>query len=205
MNPNSVSDLERKKQPTHQHEGVLFQVIPVSPSNTHTELQIVCFFDQSKNQTYAGGTEAVDEHFHGEIRKLRAEALFQGERFESMVIHPSQNQIPAKKLLMLGLGDPETLTLDTLASVGRIAVQEALKLKVSEFCFAPSLKDAGFSGLPAADVSVVLARGMAKAITTAHVLNQRKLVEPVALKEVIFLAGAQHLENSQAGLKKIFG
>ena len=196
------SDQEKEKHPHHVFNSIRFQSIPVSPSETNTPLQVVCFFDQTKNQVYAGGTEAVNEHFGGAIKKLRAEDLFRGELLETLVITPRNEQIPAKKLLMIGLGDPAAFELETMRSVGRVAMNEAIKLEVANFCFAPSLKDAGVASLPAADVSFVIAEGMMQALNAARILAARELIPEVKVNEVIFLAGAAHLTESQAGLKK---
>lgn len=199
----SVSEQEKLKQPYHVHNDVKFQVIPVSPSSTVTPLQIVCFFDQTKNQTYGGGTELVNHHFNDAIKMLRAEDHFRGELLETLLLTPTENQIPAKKLLMIGLGDPNTFSLDTMASIGRVAVQEAVKLNVESFSFAPSVKDAGIAAFDAGEVSVALAKGMTKAIHSSKYLADKKLIPVFNLKEIILLAGPQHVENSQAGLKSV--
>src|SRR6185503_8883507 len=195
------SDLEKEKQPFHSYGNVKFQVIPVSPSDTSTSLQIVCFFDQSKNQEYGGGTEAVNGHFDGAIKTLRAEDHFHGDFLETLLLTP-KGQIPAKKLLMIGLGDPDRFGVQNMEAVGRVAMNEAIKLDVSEFCFAPSIRDAGVTSIPAGDVTVALSRGMFSALKSAEVLFERGLIPPIRLAEAVFLAGPQHLENSQAGLKK---
>lgn len=197
----SISEQEKAKQPHHIHNNIKFQVIPVSPSSTETPLQIVCFFDQTKNQTYAGGTELVNDHFNGAIKEMRANDCFRGDLFETLLLTPAEGQIPAKKLLLIGLGDPEKLSLDTITSVGRIAVQEAVKLNVESFSFAPSIKDAGLTTFPAGDVSIALAYGLIKGIDSSIKLKEAKLIPQFNLKEIVLLAGAQHVGASQAGLK----
>lgn len=198
----SKSEQERLKQPGFIYKNVKFLAIPVSPADTATDLQVVCFFDQSKNQNYSGGTEAVDRSLNGAIKDLRANDYFRGARLETLLLTPMANQIPAQKLLLLGLGDPETFSSEVLESVGRLVIQEAIKLNVANVAFAPSLKDAEFSSKATSDVSTLVAQGMMHAISSMQILAEKKLVSAFALKEVIFLAGLQHLENSQLGLKK---
>jgi hypothetical protein len=199
------NEIERDRQPYHLYKNIRIQAIPVSPSETKTPLQIVCFFDQSKNQSYAGGTEAIDDHFQGAIKRLRADDLFHGERFETLLLTPSDGEIQANRLLLLGLGNPDTLLLESLEALGRVIIQEAIKLDVKGFCFAPSLKDAGFSALPAGDVSLALIKGMIRAIDSAQSLQERKLIPAIKLEEIVFLAGLAHVESSQAGLQKALG
>ncbi|MFC5520781.1 M17 family peptidase N-terminal domain-containing protein [Polaromonas jejuensis] len=187
------------------HGKVTFKAVVMSPSATDTALQVVCFPDQTLNQTYGGGTELVDAGFKGAIRDLRREDIFRGERLETLLLQPARQQIPARNLLLIGLGDPTMLTLDTLTAVGRVAAREAIKLNVWSFCFAPSLKDAGLSLFDASEVSVALARGMTQAISRAQTLHARGLQQDFLLEEVIFLAGTQHFESSLKGLRTAFG
>ncbi|RYZ95142.1 MAG: hypothetical protein EOP11_25400, partial [Proteobacteria bacterium] len=187
----------RARLPFHQVAGVKFQAVPVSPSETSTPLQMVCFLDSRLNQHYAGGTEAVDQHLSGGIKALRAADHFRGDFLETLLLEPRDGQIKAAKLLLLGLGDPEQLTLTRLESLGHLAVMEAIKLGVPSFSFAPSLKDAGLSSFSAAEVAEVLSRGMVRALKSAHALAEKKLLPNFALEEIIFLAGAAHLASAQ--------
>ena len=200
----STSHLSPDNAHTFAHGKVRIKAVAQSPSATDTELQVVCFFDQTLNQVYGGGTELVDAGFKGAIRELRSEDIFRGERLETLLLQPQTHQIPARRLLMIGLGDPAQLTLDTLQAVGRIAVREAIKLNVWSFSFAPSLKDAGLSMFEASEVSVALAQGMVRAIAQAETLHARGLDASFLLEEIVFLAGPAHLENSLKGLRAVF-
>ena len=156
----SSRQIGKQKQPFHTYKTLRLQVIPVSPSEAETPLQIVCFFDQTKNE------------------------------------------IPAKKLLLIGLGDPDKFSAQVMRAVGHVAMNEAVKLGVSSFSFAPSIKDAGVSSVPAGDVSTLLTEGMLKAYNSAATLVERGLMSALEVNEIIFLAGAAHIADSQAGLAK---
>lgn len=199
----SPTEQEKQKQPFYTYRQVRFQVIPLSPSAVETPLQISCFFNYAKNQEMRGGTLAVDEHFHGAIRTLRQENIFAGEAFETLLLTPSNAEIPAQRLLFVGLGDPEKLTADIMKTVGRLAVNEAIKLGVTGFCFAPSILDAGVTSLPASDISGPLVKGMAEALAGAEILVERGLIPRPPLREAILLASPQHLENAQMGMRNI--
>lgn len=88
-----------------------------------------------------------------------------------------------------------------MKSVGHVAMNEAIKLQVESFSFAPSIKDAGITSIPTGDVSIELTKGMISAFTSAQYFVDNEMMPPIKLKEVIFLAGVKHLENSQAGIK----
>jgi len=185
--------------------GIKFNILAESPFQTETALQVVCFFDFQKNQHYEGGTFAVNEHFNGEIHQLRKEGIFAGGTLETLLLSPSSNQIPAKQLLLLGMGDPDALDLDLFKQLGYTAVMEAIKLGVADFCFAPSLKDAGIAmSFAKTDVSKTLAQGMFKALDAAAVLSAKKLIRPVALTEINLLAGQAQSANAYKGLQLAF-
>ena len=185
--------------------GINYAVKVVSPSETVTSLQVVCFFDFTKNQHYEGGTYAVNQHFNGAIHEVRQSGIFKGNELETLLITPVLKQIPAHKLLLMGLGDPDTLNLDLFNRVGYSVVLEAVKLGVSNLCFAPSIKDAGLSGFAASDVSKALVQGMNSAVEAITILHQKNLAPDILLKEVLLLAGQPQADNAYRGLQEAFG
>lgn len=196
---------DKKSYTPVMKDGVNYNTLVVSPSETATSLQVVCFFDFEKNQHYEGGTFAVNEHFGGQIHHIRRSGIFRGVVLETLLIIPLKQQIPAGKLLLIGLGNPDQLTLDIIESAGYTATMEAIKLGVEDFCFAPSLKDAGLSlSFEKTDVTETLARGMQRAIINAAELAQNSLLQPVVLKNINLLAGQAQADNAYQGLKKAF-
>ena len=184
--------------------GISYTVKVVSPSETVTSLQVVCFVDFTKNQHYEGGTYAVNQHFNGAIQDVRQSGIFKGNELETLLITPVLKQIPAQRLLLVGLGDPDTLNLDLFNRVGYSVVLEALKLGVSNLCFAPSIKDAGLSGFAASDVSKALAQGMDSAVEVFTILHQKNLAPDILLNEVLLLAGQPQADNAYRGLQEAF-
>jgi len=104
----------------------------------------------------------------------------------------------------MGLGDPDKLSIDLFNRVGYNVVLEALKLGVSDLCFAPSIKDAGLSGFAAADVSKALALGMNAALEATGILHQKNLAPEISLREIYLLAGQPQGENAYKGLEEAF-
>ncbi|MDQ0595034.1 hypothetical protein QFZ37_003403 [Chryseobacterium ginsenosidimutans] len=182
--------------------GVSYAIKVVSPSESVTSLQVVCFVDFTKNQHYEGGTYAVNEHFQGAIDEVRKSGIFRGNEMQTLLLTPMLKQIPAQKLLLIGLGEPDKLSLDLFNRVGYCVVLEAVKLGVPDLCFAPSIKDAGLSGFAAADVSKALALGMNTALETASILFQKNLAPEILLKEIFLLAGQTQADNAYKGLKE---
>jgi len=186
--------------------GISFNTLVVSPSETITSMQIICFFDFQKNQYYSGGTYAVNQHFGNELHEIRSKGIFRGNALETLLITPCLNQIPAHLLLLIGLGDPEKLSLDLLESVGYAITMEAIKLKVTDFCFAPSLKDAGITlSFGKTSVSKALGQGIVKALKASAVLVQKNLAQPILLTKINLLAGQPQAVYGHEGLRQAFG
>ncbi|MGC1525712.1 MAG: M17 family peptidase N-terminal domain-containing protein [Phormidesmis sp.] len=198
----SITQQEKEKQPFHVYKDIRIQTIPVSPASVETPLQMICFFDRTKNMTMEGGSADVDKRFSGTIKKIRTD-YFRGELFETMIVNPLNKQIPAKKLLLVGFGDPDLLSIERLQSVGRMIVNEAIKLEVSSVSFAPDIKDAGVEHLSGIDISTALVRGVKESIDSAQVLEKEGMISPIRLSEIVFLAGAAHLKTSQASIEEI--
>ncbi|MBO9667586.1 MAG: hypothetical protein J7501_12325 [Bdellovibrio sp.] len=195
---------ERVKQPFFIYQKTRFQVVPIGPAQTEVPLQIVCFFDYTKNQEMSGGTLSVDEHYHGEIRALRQGGHFPGKLYETLLLIPSHGEISAGRLLLIGLGDPDELTEEVFSNVGRIAVNEANKLGVKALSFAPSIRDAAVTNYHAGDVASQVLQGMVLAIDSSRALADRDLIPAPSLEEVYMLAGEAHLEGAQKGMRDVF-
>jgi len=194
------SDSEKAPQAAQTFLGVKFQVIPVSPANSITPLQIVCFFEWTRNTVMTGGSGELNDRLDGVLRSVREEHGFRGEEFESLLIVPRPHKVNPERILLFGLGDPETLSAERLTRIGRMAVFEATLAGVPTFAFAPDIRDAGviFRG---AEVSNLLITGMIDALRTLARLAVLGIAEPQRLKEITLLAGKEHLRTSQAGLE----
>jgi hypothetical protein len=181
--------------------GVSFQVLAVSPANSNTPLQIVCFFDWTRNAVMSGGSGELNERLGGVIRTIRQERGFRGEAFESLLIVPRPHQVGPERILLFGLGDPDNLSEDHMLRIGRMAIFQATLAGVPAFAFAPDIRDAGVS-FRGADVAELLTTGMIDALRTQARLAALGIAEPLRLQQITLLAGHEHLQTSQAGLER---
>src|ERR1700690_346321 len=92
--------------------GIQLSIKMVGPYSEAADLQIICLFKHKPTgDTYQGAAKDTDAHLDG------------------ILFTPPKGSIPAKRFMVIGLGDEQNLSLDTLREVGRIAAREAVRLK----------------------------------------------------------------------------
>src|SRR3954452_6832040 len=117
------------------------------PYTADVPLQVVCYFKYTPEgvKRMSGAPVELDKHLGGAIGALRERGEFVGDDLETLLIAPPEGSIKAKALLLIGLGDEATLTLDKMERVGKVALREAARLGVSKVAFAPLIRDQGNS------------------------------------------------------------
>ncbi|MBD3274112.1 MAG: leucyl aminopeptidase [Candidatus Marinimicrobia bacterium] len=76
--------------------------------------------------------QQFDTVFNGRISEILEEDDFRGESGQTEFVHPGQD-IPVKRLLLIGLGKRDKFTIDKARHAGGTAVREAQKRRLSEF------------------------------------------------------------------------
>jgi hypothetical protein len=102
----------------------------VGPYTEAADLQIICLFrHKPSGDTYQGAAKDTDAHLGGLLSALRNRGEFVGDPGETFLFTPSKGSIPAKRFMLIGLGEEKDLSLDSLRFVGRIAAREAVRLR----------------------------------------------------------------------------
>jgi hypothetical protein len=124
--------------------GVTLSVKMVGPFMEPADLQIICLFKhKSTGDTYQGAAKETDEMLGGLLSALRNRGEFVGELGETMLFTPAKGSIPAKRFMIIGLGDEKDLSLNSIETVGRIAAREAVRLQARHVAWAPVIRDEG--------------------------------------------------------------
>src|SRR5580700_5078811 len=127
---------------------------------------------------------------------------FEGHALETLLISPPANTIPAKKLLIIGLGNRNNFKPEMMRMVGLIGMREALRLGVSSYSHASDLKDAGISS-PTAAVAGYVVEGAIKALRTEQFLKKKNASDSSMVTKISLLSGPAYFEDSIAGIKKV--
>ena len=77
-------------------------------------------------KTLGGGTGAVDLALNGLIKKIIKEEDFKGKASTILVIR-TNGLIPAKKIIVVGLGEKEKFDLDAIRKAAATAIRTAKK------------------------------------------------------------------------------
>lgn len=190
-------------------DGISMIGLVQGPSSAVAQLQVACVFEYTEGDIFnapalpakLNGLVHLDEALKGELTKIRQTGQFQGHALETILITPPSGSMPAKKLLLIGLGDRNKFTPDLMTSVGEVAAREAMRLGVTNFAFASDLKDAGIDS-PTALVAGNVVRGIVHANRSENYLKEHKLSITKKLEKVYLLAGPAFFETAGGGISE---
>jgi hypothetical protein len=173
-----------------------------APYDAETPLQVVCYFKhrEAGDRTLGAAVE-LDEKLGGVIASLRNRGEFAGDALETFLLSPPEATIRPRLLLLVGLGDEASLSLDTMERVGRVAVREAARLGATRVAFAPLIRDQGDSRFAAGAVASAVVRGMLLGYDTETRLQKERLARAFTLEEWVQEAGPKYFDDTVLGVR----
>jgi leucyl aminopeptidase len=103
-----------------------------------------------------GATAAVDLALNGQIRQLLAWGDFKGKLNEVALLYPGEG-VPAKRVMIVGLGKCEEFDLDRVRQVSATAARKAQSLGITEYV--TIVHGAGAAGLDRTQAAQAVAEG----------------------------------------------
>jgi hypothetical protein len=177
--------------------GIKVSIKMIGPYTQDADLQIICLFKhKAGGDTYQGAAKATDEHLGGILSALRNRGEFVGELGETFLFTPAAGSIPAKRFMMIGLGDEKDLSLDTLREVGRIAAREAVRLKASHVAWAPVIRDEGNTTIDVGEGDRAFIEEMLSACDTEKRLQDQGLADKFSIEDVVIEAGPAFFDSA---------
>jgi hypothetical protein len=179
------------------------RVLVQSPAETGTELQIICLFESSSENTLHGSLAEINEKLKGLLDKIRKPGLFRGELGETLMFAPPAGTLAAKRILIVGLGDSESFTSERMEFVGSIVYREASRLGIAHPFFAPTILDGGVTKFGTGDVAEHFYAGFLRGARTKKILEDSGAspLGPV-IQDLTFLAGPTHAADTQHALER---
>ena len=179
--------------------GVRVSVKMIGPVTQATDLQIICVLKHDPaGDKYIEAMKDLDDKLGGLLSRLRNRGEFVGEAGETFLFTPPANSITPRRMLLIGVGDESSLTLDRLRLVGRIAAREAVRLNVEHVGFAPALRDQGSSRIDVGEGDAAMTEQFLLAYDTEKRLQAQSLSPKADLKDFTIEAGPKFFEGAVA-------
>jgi leucyl aminopeptidase len=176
--------------------GIQLSIKMVGPYGEPADLQVICLFKQkSTGDTYQGAAKETDEKLGGILSSLRNRGEFVGEAGETFLFTPPKGSIPARRLLVIGLGEEKDLSLDILRIVGRIAAREAVRLKAKHVAWAPVIRDEGNTAIDVGEGDRAFAEQMISSYDTEKRLQEQGLAPKFSIESFVIEAGPTYFHG----------
>ena len=178
-------------------DGVEFDVAAWGPAQADVDFSVACMFEHEQDGApVAGGLLGLDTALGGQLTTLRASGNFRAQEMETILISLPPGTIPARAVLVIGLGKPETLDGDRLRRATRVAMREAIRQGARSLAFAPSVLDGGHTDNAGLDMPRMMMDGMLSALRAEHALAAAGLAPPPSVQRCTFDVGAPRLHSS---------
>jgi Cytosol aminopeptidase family, N-terminal domain len=169
----------------------------VGPYTEPADLQIITLFKhKASGDTYQGAAKDTDEHLHGILSALRNRGEFVGELGETFLFTPPNGSIPAKRFMVIGLGEEKDLSLDSLRVVGRIAAREAVRLNARHVAWAPVIRDEGNTVVGVGEGDRTFIEQMLSAYDTEKRLQAEALAPAFSIEDLVIEAGPTYFDDA---------
>jgi Leucyl aminopeptidase len=177
--------------------GIKVSVKMVGPYMEDADLQIICLFKhRPTGDTYLGAAKDTDTHLGGLLSELRNRGEFAGELGETILFTPPKGSMPARRFMVIGLGDEKALSLDVLRLAGRIASREAVRLKAEHVAWAPMIRDQGNSVIDVGEGDRAFVEELLSAYNTEKRLQAQGLAPEFSIQSVVIEAGPSYFDGA---------
>jgi hypothetical protein len=179
------------------------QVREVVPGGQPSSVQVVCYLKhKSTGDTTLAAVIDLDRELGGIVKSLRDSDQFEGDPLETLYFESPKDSIKAKGVLLVGVGDEEQLSLDTMRGVGVVALRNAMLLNASTVSFAAALQDQNVKKLDVGDVAGAVVSGVILAYDTYKRLEQLGLAPQRSLHLWTYEAGPAFFARTVAEVEE---
>ena len=161
------------------------------------ELSCAAMFSREANgAAMVGGLAHLNAAFDGRLLELRDQGVFTAAIGEYLLVPHSTGIIKADSLLLVGLGDPASWSVERLRTAVRAAAEFALVVGAQSAAFAPGMLDSGIAASATAEASAFMIDGLAAALRARFRLVDLGLAQKPVLERWVFDVGAARLSGA---------
>jgi hypothetical protein len=177
--------------------GITISIKMDGPYMEAADLQVICLFKHKvSGDVYNGAAKETNAHLNGILSALRNRGEFVGELGETFLFTPPEGSIPAKRFMVIGLGDESSLSLHSLEVVGRIAAREAVRLNATHLAWAPVIRDEGNTTIEVGAGDRTFVEQMLSAYDTEKRLQAQGLAPNFAISTLVIEAGPTYFDSA---------
>ncbi len=177
----------------------------ISPVAQAADLQIICIFKHSSDDKYIEAMQEINDKQRGFLSTLRERGEFVGELGETFLYTPPAGSIAPKRVLLIGVGDTQGISIERLRLAGRIAVREAVRLQAKNVSFAPTLRDQGTNVIEVGEGDAAVAEQVLLAYDTEKKLQAQNLAPQFSIDEWVMEAGTKYFDSAVAKVGAVIG
>jgi hypothetical protein len=170
--------------------GIKVSIKMIGPYTQPADLQIICLFKhKSSGDTYQGAAKETDAHLGGILSALRNRGEFVGELGETFLFTPPSGTIPAKRFMVIGLGDEKDLSLNSLKLS---AASPLVRRSDSKPAMLPGRRSFATKATPTIDVGQgdrAFVGELLSAYDTEKRLQDQGLADKFSIEDVVIEAG----------------
>jgi Cytosol aminopeptidase family, N-terminal domain len=169
----------------------------IGPVTQTTDLQIICLLKHNPaGDQYIEAMQDFNDKLGGVLSSLRNRGEFVGEPGETLLFNPPEGSITPKQVLLIGVGEESSLTLDRLRLAGTIAARESVRLGMAHVSFAPTLRDQGSNRIDVGEGDAAVAESFLLAYDTELRLHEQGLASRAKIREFVIEAGPQYFTGA---------
>ena len=190
---------EPAKKSIEAPHGQTISVEMIGPVTQTTDLQIICVLKHDPaGDKYIEAMDDLNRKLNHLLSNLRERGEFAGELGETLLFTPPPNTITPKQVLLIGIGEESSLSLDRLKLAGVIAARESVRLKASNVSFAPTLRDQGSTRVDVGEGDAAFAHAWVLAYDTEMNLQQQGLAPASSISALTIEAGSKYFDGAAA-------
>ena len=198
-----AQDSEPKHKTFTATNGLNVTVKMVSPVSAKADLQIISVFKhKASGDAYIEAWKDFDDKVGNVVSALRDRGEFVGELGETIDFASPPSSITAKHILLIGLGEEKSLSLESLRVVGRVAVRESIRLHAHTVSFAPAIRDQGNSTIDVGEGDRAFAENVLTAYDTERRLQAQGLAEKFEIADFTINAGPQFFDGATSQVEQ---
>jgi|GraSoiStandDraft_41_1057321.scaffolds.fasta_scaffold1296930_1 hypothetical protein len=169
----------------------------IGPVTQTTDLQIICLLKHNPaGDHYIEAMQDFNEKLGGVLSSLRERGEFVGDPGETLVLNPPEGSITPRKVLLIGVGEEASLTVDRLRLAGTITAREAVRLGMSHVSFAPTLRDQGSNRIDVGEGDAAVVESFLLAYDTERRLHEQGLASGANIREFVIEAGPHYFAGT---------